>query len=102
MRDYELTTLPGGERVITERIDERSLGRARHLDRRRVADEPTAKAGVSHFIEHLLFSGSSRYTAQEIAEIFDAMGGELNAATSRETRCSTPACPTPTWSRRST
>jgi predicted Zn-dependent peptidase len=40
---------------------------------------------VSHFIEHLLFKGSSRYSAQDIAELFDAMGGELNAATSRET-----------------
>ena len=48
-------------------------------------DEPRARAGVSHFIEHLLFKGSERYGAQEIAELFDAMGGELNAATSRET-----------------
>jgi predicted Zn-dependent peptidase len=40
---------------------------------------------VSHFIEHLLFKGSSRYSAQEIAELFDELGGELNAATSRET-----------------
>nr|MBA3433531.1 insulinase family protein [Actinomycetota bacterium] len=48
-------------------------------------DESEARAGVSHFIEHLLFKGSSRYSAQEIAEIFDELGGELNAATSRET-----------------
>ena len=47
-------------------------------------DETDAKAGISHFIEHLLFKGTARYTAQEIAEIFDALGGELNAATSRE------------------
>src|SRR5439155_1766732 len=47
-------------------------------------DETEAKAGVSHFIEHMLFKGSQRYTAQEIAEIFDGLGGELNAATSRE------------------
>src|SRR5207244_10601499 len=43
-----------------------------------------AKAGVSHFLEHLLFKGSQNYTAQQIAEIFDALGGELNAATARE------------------
>ena len=47
-------------------------------------DETDAKAGVSHFIEHLLFKGTRDYTAQEIAEIFDGLGGELNAATSRE------------------
>ena len=47
-------------------------------------DETDAKAGASHFIEHLLFKGSERYSALEIAEIFDGLGGELNAATSRE------------------
>ena len=47
-------------------------------------DEPDAKAGVTHFIEHLLFKGSRSYDAQQIAEIFDGLGGELNAATSRE------------------
>src|SRR4029079_9971608 len=47
-------------------------------------DETDAKAGISHFIEHLLFKGSSEYTALEIAELFDELGGELNAATSRE------------------
>ena len=45
---------------------------------------PSAR-GRLHFIEHLLFKGTSRYSAQEIAEIFDELGGELNAATSRET-----------------
>jgi len=47
-------------------------------------DEPESKAGISHFIEHMLFKGSSRYTALQIAELFDELGGEFNAATSRE------------------
>ena len=47
-------------------------------------DETPSKAGVTHFIEHLLFKGTRSYTAQQIAEIFDTLGGELNAATSRE------------------
>jgi predicted Zn-dependent peptidase len=47
-------------------------------------DEKDDRAGVSHFIEHLLFKGSQSYDAQQIAETFDAMGAELNAATSRE------------------
>ena len=64
----------------------RPLGRARALDRHRARGTSRARGpGVSHFIEHLLFKGSARYGAQEIAELFDAMGGELNAATSRET-----------------
>jgi predicted Zn-dependent peptidase len=47
-------------------------------------DEPAALVGTTHFIEHLLFKGSSKYSAEEIAQIFDALGGELNASTSRE------------------
>jgi predicted Zn-dependent peptidase len=85
MPDHELTTLPGGERVVTERVAgvrSAALGLWIATGSR---DEPRSRAGVSHFIEHLLFKGSSRYGAQEIAELFDAMGGELNAATSRET-----------------
>jgi predicted Zn-dependent peptidase len=39
---------------------------------------------VTHFIEHLLFKGTERFSALAIAEIFDGLGGELNAATSRE------------------
>ncbi|MHB1326403.1 MAG: M16 family metallopeptidase [Thermoleophilia bacterium] len=42
------------------------------------------ESGVSHFIEHLLFKGGSRFDAVEIAQIFDGFGGELNAATARE------------------
>ena len=82
---HRLTTLPGGERVITEHIDgvrSASIGLWIGAGSR---DETVAKAGVSHFIEHLLFKGTERYDAMKIAELFDAMGGELNAATSRET-----------------
>jgi predicted Zn-dependent peptidase len=85
MEPHVLTTLPGGERVITERIDgvrSVALGFWVGAGSR---DETHAKAGVSHFIEHLLFKGTERYDAVRIAELFDAMGGELNAATSRET-----------------
>ena len=85
MPEPESTTLAGGERVVSERIPgvrSVALGLWIATGSR---DEPRSRAGVSHFIEHLLFKGSSRYGAQEIAELFDAMGGELNAATSRET-----------------
>jgi len=47
-------------------------------------DEPEDLRGVTHFIEHLLFKGTPRYSAEEIAQVFDTLGGELNAATSRE------------------
>jgi len=85
MQEYELSALPTGERVISEHVPgvrSVSLGFWVGAGSR---DETDARAGVSHFIEHLLFKGSSRHTAQEIAELFDGLGGELNAATSRET-----------------
>jgi predicted Zn-dependent peptidase len=85
MEKHRLTTLPTGERIVSERIDgvrSAALGLWIGAGSR---DETHAKAGVSHFIEHLLFKGTERYDAVQIAELFDTMGGELNAATSRET-----------------
>jgi predicted Zn-dependent peptidase len=46
--------------------------------------EDPAQAGISHLIEHLIFKGTADYSAWDIARIFDQMGGELNAATSKE------------------
>ena len=85
MSKHQLTELATGERVISERVPGvRSVALGFWIGAGS-RDEPEARAGVTHFIEHLLFKGSSRYSAQEIAEIFDELGGELNAATSRET-----------------
>jgi len=82
---HQLTELRTGERVISERVPGvRSIALGFWIGAGS-RDESDARAGVSHFIEHLLFKGSSRYSALEIAEIFDELGGELNAATSRET-----------------
>ena len=85
MSKHQLTELSTGERVISERVPGvRSVALGFWIGAGS-RDEPNARAGVSHFIEHLLFKGSSQYSAQEIAELFDELGGELNAATSRET-----------------
>jgi predicted Zn-dependent peptidase len=82
---HNLSELATGERVISERLPGvRSVALGLWIGAGS-RDEPDSKAGVSHFIEHLLFKGTGRYTAQEIAEVFDELGGELNAATSRET-----------------
>ena len=81
---YVMSELDSGERVISERLSQVrsvSLGFWIGAGSR---DERDARAGISHFIEHLLFKGSRSYSAQEIAEVFDSLGGELNAATSRE------------------
>jgi predicted Zn-dependent peptidase len=84
MHNWVLTELDSGERVISERLDHVRSAAIGYWIGAGSRDETDAKAGVSHFIEHLLFKGSSKYSALEIAELFDELGGELNAATSRE------------------
>src|SRR5438477_6791829 len=84
VQEYVLSELDSGERLITERVTSvRSVALGFWIGAG-ARDEPETKSGVTHFIEHLLFKGSRSYTAQQIAEIFDGLGGELNAATSRE------------------
>jgi predicted Zn-dependent peptidase len=48
-------------------------------------NETPAQAGVSHFLEHLLFKGTKRFSSVEIDQIFDGMGAEINAGTGKET-----------------
>jgi predicted Zn-dependent peptidase len=82
--EYRLENLPNGQRLITEKLDHlRSvcLGFWIPAGSR---DESGPLEGATHFLEHLLFKGSSKYTAEEIAQVFDTLGGELNASTSRE------------------
>jgi predicted Zn-dependent peptidase len=50
-------------------------------------DESDDIAGAAHFLEHMLFKGTPTRSAQEIANAFDAVGGEINAYTGREHTC---------------
>jgi predicted Zn-dependent peptidase len=84
VQKYVLSELDSGQRVITERLTHvRSVALGYWIGAGS-RDERDDRAGVSHFIEHLLFKGTDTYSAQDIAEVFDGLGGELNAATSRE------------------
>ena len=79
--------LPGGLRVLTESVPgvrSVSLGIWVAVGSR---DETPEQAGAAHYLEHLLFKGTGRRTAAEIAEAFDAVGGELNAFTAKEHTC---------------
>jgi predicted Zn-dependent peptidase len=84
MQNWRLTELDSGERVISERLDHVRSAAVGYWIGAGSRDEEQNEAGVTHFIEHLLFKGTERFSALQIAEIFDGLGGELNAATSRE------------------
>ncbi len=49
--------------------------------------EPAERRGISHLLEHMVFKGTQRRTARQIAEEMDAVGGELNAMTDKESTC---------------
>ena len=85
--DVERTVLPGGLRVITESLPavrSAALGIWAGVGSR---DEGPEHAGATHYLEHLLFKGTSRRTALEISAAMDAVGGELNAFTAKEYTC---------------
>jgi len=84
---FERTELPGGLRVLTERMSavrSVTLGIWAGVGSR---DETPRLAGASHYLEHLLFKGTRRRSARDIAEAMDAVGGETNAFTSKEYTC---------------
>jgi predicted Zn-dependent peptidase len=79
-----VTTLPNGLRVVTEAmpsVETASIGVWVDVGAR---DEAPEINGVSHMLEHMAFKGTERRSAQEIAEEIEAVGGHLNAYTSRE------------------
>jgi predicted Zn-dependent peptidase len=82
---HSLTELGSGVRVVTEEVPSvRSVALGLWV-RTGSRDETPAQAGVSHFLEHLLFKGTARYSAIEISERFDGLGASVNAATGKET-----------------
>ncbi len=81
----QLTQLGSGVRVVTEEVPSvRSVALGLWV-RTGSRNETPAQAGVSHFLEHLLFKGTERYSAIEISERFDGLGASVNAATGKET-----------------
>ena len=82
--EHRITTLDGGLRVVTERVPGvRSVALGFWIATGSV-DEREDQAGISHLLEHMLFRGTERFGSQEIDQIFDAMGAEINAGTDKE------------------
>ena len=82
---HTVSELDSGVRVVTERLPSvRSIALGLWV-RTGSRDETVEQAGVSHFLEHLLFKGTDRFSSTEIDETFDGMGAEINAGTGKET-----------------
>jgi predicted Zn-dependent peptidase len=86
-RDIRTTTLPNGLLVLTERMPHlRSVAMGVWIDCGS-RDETPAVNGISHFIEHMVFKGTTTRSAQQFAREVDAIGGNLDAFTGKETIC---------------
>lgn len=84
---YEKITLANGVRILTEHVPairSAAIGiwvgtGSRH--------EAAGESGAAHFIEHMVFKGTSKRTAAELAEEMDTVGGQINAFTTKENTC---------------
>jgi len=84
---FRKTVLPNGVRIITEEIDlvhSAAIGLWVGAGSR---DEREGYEGISHFIEHMFFKGTEHRTARVLAESLEAVGGQLNAFTTKEYTC---------------
>jgi len=82
--EHRITTLDSGVRVVSERVPGvRSVALGLWIGTGSAA-ERDSEAGISHLLEHMLFRGSERFGSEEIDQIFDAMGAEINAGTDKE------------------
>jgi|HubBroStandDraft_1064217.scaffolds.fasta_scaffold00020_24 predicted Zn-dependent peptidase len=80
----QVTTLPNGLRIVTDRmaaVETASIGIWVDVGTR---NEPAEINGVAHLLEHMAFKGTERRSARAIAEEIENVGGHLNAYTSRE------------------
>src|ERR1039457_4606223 len=84
VRDVEAATLANGVRVITETMPHvRSVSVGVWVGAGSRGETPE-KNGISHFIEHMLFKGTTNRTAEQIARSVDSIGGNLDAFTAKE------------------
>lgn len=88
-RNIRRTVLPNGLQVLTERIPHvRSVSMGVWI-MTGSRDEPAELNGISHFVEHMVFKGTTSRSAQQFAREADSIGGNFDAFTSKETICFT-------------
>ncbi len=86
-REIHKTTLNNGIKIVSQNMPHFhsvSMGVWVNVGAR---EESPEESGLSHFIEHMIFKGTQRRTAYQIAKAFDSIGGQTNAFTSAENTC---------------
>jgi predicted Zn-dependent peptidase len=84
---YRKQVLDNGTTVITEEIPHLRSVAIGFWIKTGSRYEHAVQNGISHFIEHLLFKGTEKYSAASIAQLIDSIGGHLDASTSQEYTC---------------
>ena len=79
--------LPSGVRVVSEKVEGSQSIAVGIWINSGSRDESEDKSGFTHFLEHMVFKGTPKWSAKDIAFEFDSMGGDLNAATGKEYTC---------------
>lgn len=87
MISFRHTQLPNGLDIIAEVNPDAHSVALGYMVKTGSRDEPPALAGVSHFLEHMLFKGTATRTADDVNRQFDDMGAQNNAYTSNEVTC---------------
>lgn len=87
MNQYQLTTLPNGVRILTEEMPGMSSAALGIWVATGSRAESAGESGAAHFIEHMLFKGTSTDSAAQLAARMDAIGGQINAFTTKECTC---------------
>lgn len=87
MYNYQERVLPNGVRILSEHIPAMSSATVGIWVGTGSRDELASQNGAAHYIEHMLFKGTTHYTAAEMAGRMDAIGGQINAFTTKECTC---------------
>lgn len=87
MSNLKKFTLPNGVRILVEPVSHVRSAAIGLWCKTGSRHELESEAGITHLIEHMLFKGTERRTAKEIAESIEGRGGSLNAFTDKETTC---------------
>lgn len=92
MTTINKTTLPNGLKIVTEKVDSVKSISAGIWVKTGSRNESDELAGITHFLEHMLFKGTENRTAYDIAQSMESVGGYLNAFTSTEYTCYYARC----------